>query len=152
MGDQLATRADLGRLTATLNALTAQYKIFINQLNNNKSKTYISKAYIKVMSDQMTTLTIQIIDAINNNNTSNTNNNNTNNNIDANNNNNNANNFNNNKSDSRTNEVEHIHDATRDFQYHEVVNSEGGDTKSAMVSNTTNPKVQSALSIETCAP
>jgi hypothetical protein len=69
MGDQPATRADLGRLTATLNALTAQYKIFINQLNNNKSKTYRSKAYIKVMSDQMTTLTIQILNAINNNNT-----------------------------------------------------------------------------------
>ncbi|KAK2457413.1 hypothetical protein QL285_004685 [Trifolium repens] len=66
MGDQPATRADLERLTATLNALTAQYKIFINQLNNNKSKTYRSKAYIKVMSDQMTTLTIQILNAVNN--------------------------------------------------------------------------------------
>jgi hypothetical protein len=107
------------------------------------------------MSDQMTTLTIQILNAVNNNNTSNTNYNNTNNNTDANNNNNNnnnANNFNNNNNDSRTNEVEQVHDTTRDFQYHEVVNSEGGDTKSAMVSNTTNPKVQSALSIETCAP
>ncbi|KAK2374521.1 hypothetical protein QL285_075476 [Trifolium repens] len=66
MGDQPSTRADLGRLTATLNALTTQYKIFINQLNNNKSKTYRSKAYIKVMSDQMTTLTIQILNAVNN--------------------------------------------------------------------------------------
>ncbi|WJX67583.1 hypothetical protein P8452_52039 [Trifolium repens] len=104
------------------------------------------------MSDQMTTLPIQILNAINNNNTSNTNNNNRNN-TDANNNNNNdANNFNNNKNDSRTNEVERVHDATRDFKYHEVVNSEGGDTKSTMVLDTTNPKVQSALSIETCAP
>ena len=66
MGDQPATRADLGRLTATLNALTAQYKIFINQLNNNKSKTYRSKAYIEVMSDHMTTLTIQILNTVNN--------------------------------------------------------------------------------------
>ncbi|WJX51696.1 hypothetical protein P8452_37866 [Trifolium repens] len=106
------------------------------------------------MSDQMTTLTIQILSVINNNNTSNTNNNNTNNNIDANNNNNNNNakNFNNNKNDNKTNEDEQVHDVTKGIQYYEVVDSKGSDIKSAMVSNTTNLMVQSALSIETCAP
>ncbi|WJX51697.1 hypothetical protein P8452_37867 [Trifolium repens] len=105
------------------------------------------------MSDQMTTLTIQILNVINNNNTSNNNNNNTNNNIDGNNNNNNnAKNFNNNKNDNKTNEDEQVHDVTKGIQYHEVVDSKGSDIKSAMVSNTTNLMVQSALSIETCAP
>ncbi|MCI87818.1 hypothetical protein A2U01_0109103, partial [Trifolium medium] len=44
----------------------------------------------------------------------------------------------------KVDEVEQFHDVTRDSQQDEVVDSEVNDTKSAMVSNTINPKVQSA--------
>ncbi|MCI19427.1 hypothetical protein A2U01_0040583, partial [Trifolium medium] len=41
---------------------------------------------------------------------------------------------------------------TKDSQHHEVVDSEVDDTRSTMVSNISNPKVQSAFSTETYAP